>query len=510
MDRHDEAVSIIASSVKQFYERKEAFRLYHGSTNSTRDSNRRRDRMVDTSRLDRVLKVDTEKRTVLVEPNVPMDSLVTETLRYGLVPPVVMEFPGITTGGGFAGTSGESSSFKYGFFDRTVNWIEMVLANGEIVSASKDVNSDLFYGAASSFGTLGVTTLIELQLIEAKTYVELTYINIQSMAQGIQKIEEISKDPNVDYLDGILFSKEAGVICSGRLVDERIPNTQVQCFTRNSDPWFYLHAKKVHDKSSGSVTEMIPLVDYLFRYDRGGFWVARYAFRYFITPFNHFTRRLLDYFMHTRVMYHALHQSGLSKKYIIQDVAIPYPRSTEFVEYLDKDFGQWPIWLCPLRQSGISSDSPLGLLAERKENSPTPNMLLNFGVWGPGPNNRDAFVSWNRKFEHKVRELGGQKWLYAHAYYTEKEFDEIYNRKEYDALRAKYYATHLPSIYDKVKVDIDSEQEKLQASWSLWLLAIFWSIWPLGGLYGVYKAFLGGDYLLPKVHASSKTRKSKD
>jgi FAD/FMN-containing dehydrogenase len=61
-----------------------------------------------------------------MEPNVPMDLLVEETLKYGLVPPVVMEFSGITAGGGYAGTSGESSSFKHGFFHRTINYVEMV------------------------------------------------------------------------------------------------------------------------------------------------------------------------------------------------------------------------------------------------------------------------------------------------------------------------------------------------------------------------------------------------
>src|SRR4051812_39021058 len=103
--------------------------------------------MVDTSGLSNVLKVDTESRTALVEPNVPMDSLVEATLKHGLIPPVVMEFPGITVGGGFAGTAGESSSFKYGFFDRIINWIEIVLANGEIVKASSTERPDLFYGA---------------------------------------------------------------------------------------------------------------------------------------------------------------------------------------------------------------------------------------------------------------------------------------------------------------------------------------------------------------------------
>jgi delta24-sterol reductase len=81
---------------------------------STRKSQYRRGQMVDTSAMSHILKIDTERKTALVEPNVPMDSLVEATLQHGLIPPVVMEFPGITVGGGFAGTSGESSSFRYG------------------------------------------------------------------------------------------------------------------------------------------------------------------------------------------------------------------------------------------------------------------------------------------------------------------------------------------------------------------------------------------------------------
>jgi hypothetical protein len=72
--------------------------------------------MVDTSAMSHVLKIDTDRMTALVEPYVPMDSLVEATLQHGLIPPVVMEFPGITVGGGFAGTSGESSSFRYNPF----------------------------------------------------------------------------------------------------------------------------------------------------------------------------------------------------------------------------------------------------------------------------------------------------------------------------------------------------------------------------------------------------------
>jgi delta24-sterol reductase len=105
-DSHVEAVNAIAAQIKRFHERQEPFRIYHGSTNSTRAASFQRDKMVDTSAMTHVLKVDTKRKVALVEPNVPMDRLVEETLKYGLIPPVVMEFPGITVGGGFAGTAG--------------------------------------------------------------------------------------------------------------------------------------------------------------------------------------------------------------------------------------------------------------------------------------------------------------------------------------------------------------------------------------------------------------------
>ena len=84
----------------------------------------------------------------------------------------------------------------------------------------------------------------------------------------------------------------------------------------------------------------------------------------------------------------------------------------------------------------------------------------------------------------------------------------IYDRKEYDALRAKYMLLICQAVYDKVKVDIAAEKKAISESWVAWLLALFWSIWPLTGLYGVFQAVIGGDYLLPRE--SMWSRKSKE
>ena len=495
--RHDEAVTMLAARVRGFYVRREQFRIYHGSTNSTRQLRFQRDKMVDTCRFTHILKIDTDKQTALVEPNVPMDKLVEETLKQGLLPPVVMEFPGITVGGGFAGTAGESSSFKHGFFDQTVRWIELVLANGSVITASSTENADLFHGAAGSFGTLGVTTLLEIQLMKAKPFVELTYHPVASVPEAIQKIEHFMKDPSLAYIDAILYAVNQGIIMTGCLVDKPRQGVRTQRFNGARDPWFYLHAKKALRNGATVVTEAIPIVDYLFRYDRGGFWVGAYAFKYFLTPFNRITRWLLDSYMRTRVMYHALHESGLAQQYIIQDLALPGSNAQEFIEYIDQAFGIYPLWLCPLSKNNKVTMYPRSSAAIG-EGGVTKEILLNVGVWGPGPKAGDQFVDANLQLERKVRNLHGIKWLYAHVYYTEKEFWELYDRNWYDALRTKYDATSLPSIYDKVKVDLNSWKAPTSGIRGTWPFSVLWKIWPLRGLYGVWRATLGGDYLLDR------------
>ena len=493
---HDEAVSRIATRIREFYAQKTPFRIHHGSTNSTRQPTITGTNYIDTSPLSHVLSVNPTTRTALVEPNVPMDRLIEATLKHNLIPPVVMEFPGITVGGGYAGTSGESSSFKHGFFDRSIKRVEMVLANGKTVECSESENADLFNGAAGTVGSLGVTTQIELQLDEAKKYIEVTYHPISSVAEAIQKIKEVTADPENDYVDGILFSKDKGAIMTGHMTDTRKGNAPVTRFSGANDPWFYLHVKDVVSHTTkASTTELIPLVEYLFRYDRGGFWVGAMAFKYFKMPFNKYTRWFLDDFLHTRMMYTALHASGQSKKFIIQDLAMPYSTAEQFLQYTEKVFDTWPLWLCPLRQSPAPTMHPH--LKQNEPRSQTLKPMLNIGIYGWGPSRFDDFLKVNRALERKVRELGGMKWLYAQTFYSEEEFWNIYDRKWYDTLREKYDATSLPSVYDKVSPKVHAGGRANGANFGSRLK----DTWPFSGLYGIKKAVDSGSYLQARKSA---------
>ncbi|KYK54890.1 FAD binding domain-containing protein [Drechmeria coniospora] len=510
MERHKQAVGRIAAAVRGFFDRKEPYRIFHGSTNSTRP--RPGAGVVDISALGHVVSVDRVARTALVEPNVPMDRLVERTLRDGLVPPVVMEFPGITAGGGFAGTAGESSSFRHGFFDQTVNYVEMVLGNGDVVRASAEERPDLFRAAAGAVGTLGITTLMELRLVEAKKWVRTTYHRTSSVAEAIAKVRAETRNPANDYVDGILFSKDHGVVVTGQMTDDKPADRTAQIFSRARDPWFYLHVQertrnlRATSESSTeqpyTTTDYLPLAEYLFRYDRAGFWVGAEGWTYFkYVPFNRFFRWLLDDFMHTRMLYRALHASGESARFVVQDLALPYDKAEQFVDYAVDNFSIWPLWLCPLKQTAPPTFHPYAatpgsLESPRREEA---QESLNIGLWGWGPSNHELFIEKNRALEDKLMELGGRKWLYAHTYYPEKDFWRVYDNKTwYDALRQKYHADTLPSVYDKVRIDVEAARRDRQR----WKLSAK-SIWPLGGLYGIWKSILSRDYLLHR-HAAWK------
>ncbi|KAI1369733.1 FAD-binding domain-containing protein [Xylaria arbuscula] len=488
MGTHEAAVKQISRTVRAFYNQRETFRIFHGSTNSTRPPHK--EKTIDISALSNIIQVSRESCSALVEPNVPMDKLIATTLRYGLIPPVVMEFPGITVGGGYNGSAGESSSFKHGYFNETVRSVEMVLGNGDVVTASKDEHPDLFWGAAGALGTLGITTLLELQLIPAKRFVHTFYQRTSSVGETIDILKKETNNGENDYVDAIMFSDTFGVVITGKQTDDLPDGIKPQTFSGAWDPWYYLHVKNraLSTEDSKPSSDYVPLPEYLFRWDRGGFWVGNNVFDYFgLIPFNSVSRWFLDDFMHTRMLYRALHSNNESFGFMVQDLSLPYSTAESFIRYTSTELNIWPLWLCPLREVKEPTFHPSTTLPG-PDNSPKP--MLNIGLWGSASKDLSTFVRQNRDLEQTLHELGGRKVLYAHTYYTKDEFWKLYDRKWYDDLRNKYWAGSLPTVYDKIKVDYRKHAQ--DSSWRTWLK----SCWPIPGLLGIIAAIRSKDYML--------------
>ena len=451
--QHSTDVKNIQEQMKSFFARKQKVKIYHGSTNSTRAQKFEKDKFIDVSRLDRVVEININEQYILVEPNVPMDKLVEATLKHRLVPPVVPELPGITVGGSIQGGAGESSSFKYGGVHDCCFEYEIVLGNGELITASPKQNQDLFYGTACSYGSLGIITLVKLRLVPAKDFVHLTYHTVKSFDQAISLTEKKIGEA-VDFVDGILFAKNRGVVMVGNFTDKN--NLPVSTFSNRSDEWFYLHADKI-SKQHISCEEIIPIKDYFFRYDRGTFWLGHHALSFFKIPFTRLTRFILDRGLKARALSKVGQATNVSQYYFVQDLSLPKENVLRFLQFVDKELHIYPLWLCPLRPAGQDKFAP---------NCIETNLVINVALCGEVNRDYSNFIRANRDVENKVRGLGGRKVLYAHAYYPRDEFWKIYDYEWYNMLREKYFANSVfPDIYDKTKV---SEKYKPSIFVGIW------------------------------------------
>jgi delta24-sterol reductase len=436
---HQAAVADLSRIIGDFYKREQPFRVFHGSTNSTRVQTYKRSETVDVSLLNRIISIDKETLTAIVEPNVSMDQLVRETLKYGLVPPVVMEFKSITVGGGIQGGAGESSSFKWGCFNEICNWYQLILGDGSVVTTSPTERSDLFYGTAGSYGSLGVLTAIEIQLVPATKYVAVSYKRVTSFADATKQLAALSADQSHDYIDGILYAPNRGVVITGKLTNKA--SYTKQRFSRGRDDWMYTHADKLSSLGQDT-SETVPLYDYLFRYDRGAFWTGHFTFERSGIPFNRFSRWLLNPMLNAKKLYQGLQATNAAQQYFVQDMAVPQHQATKFLTFIDQTFGSYPLWLCPLK-----TEKNVVLLSSHLNT----DLVINVGVWLRERHvDANEFVALNRTVEQQLHELGGKKWLYAQAYYSEQEFWAMYDKPSYDKLRRKYKATTLPTVYQKI------------------------------------------------------------
>ncbi|KAK5175453.1 uncharacterized protein LTR77_000592 [Saxophila tyrrhenica] len=464
--QHRAEVERISLAVRNFHKTQQRFRIYHGSTSSTRRPvDGTSTNTIDTSALNNILEIDGVNKVAVVEANAPMDALLEATLDLNLMPLVVTEFPGITVGGAFSGTAGESSSFKHSFFDQTVSKIEMVMADGEVVNCSEAKNKEVFRGAPGALGTLGVVTLLYVRLQPAAKWVEVTYHPFESVEGALRMFRRFWKDEGVDYLDGVMFSPTKGAVVTGQLCDVKPEGLPVQRFSRAKDPWYYMHVEEcISSGGSEPHRELVPLPDYLFRYNRGCFWCGKSMFDLTGLPFTKGTPQWLEFMLRTRMLYKALHAQDPNTLMVILDLALPFSAAEEFVNWQAERLDIWPLWLCPLRIGAMSTLHPHPLRTEDKEDE----MMLNVGLYGVSPRDYEEWVSANLDLESKVTELGGMKWAYAAQLYSRDMFWQQYDKKWYDNSREKCHATSLPDVYEKTSVDYEAGRKMTKESKEYW------------------------------------------
>ncbi|OWY49399.1 hypothetical protein AALT_g11067 [Alternaria alternata] len=224
----------------------------------------------ESSRVNEVLEIRLDENIAWVQPNVTMGTLVEATMGVGLIPTVVPHSRDTTVAEAFVTETFGSSSFRYGTFDCAVLSVKRVCCDGrEVVIKLNDGNA----GAPQSLDSI---TLLEVALISAGEYVEMTYWPVRCVSGAALRMEpkgpgslivaRAAVDEFTDFLDVVMLGPARGFVVTGRFMYTADHN---RSRFAKSVP-FVQHVESIlYDKLKypGDVyVETVPLVDYLFRY----------------------------------------------------------------------------------------------------------------------------------------------------------------------------------------------------------------------------------------------------
>jgi FAD/FMN-containing dehydrogenase len=372
---------------------------------------RRRDPKIDISDLTQILDIDPVARTCTAEAGVAFVDLVRATLRHGLVPIVVPELESITIGGAVSGCSIESMSYRYGGFHDTCLAYEVITASGDVLSCTAtNEHALVFHMMHGSFGTLGILARLTFRLVPAKPFVRVDYEHHTTLASYRAAIQRHFAAEDVDFMDGIIHAPDHLVLCVGRFVD-------TAPYTSRYD-WMKIY----YLSTTARDVDYLATPDYLFRYDRGvtnvhpKSWLGRLVFGK-LTGSQHVLR------LAERLPFLLSESPDVTL-----DLFLPFSKVPAFLDWYQREVGHFPLWCVPYRRV-----HDYEWLADSFYAGMEDRLFLDLAIYGmkqpPGKNV-------HRMLEEKLRELGGVKTLIAHNYYSRDEFWSIWNKRNYDAVKA--------------------------------------------------------------------------
>jgi FAD/FMN-containing dehydrogenase len=390
---------------------------------------------LDTSGLTDVVAVDPQARTADVAGMCTYEDLVAATLPYGLSPLVVPQLKTITLGGAVTGLGIESTSFRNGLPHESVLEMDILTGTGEIVRATPEDHGDLFRSFPNSYGTLGYSVRLKIELEQVKPFVALRHLRFHSLTDLVDAMDRIIETgglngDRVDYLDGVVFSAGESYLCVG--VQSATPGP-VSDYT--GDDIYYQSIQH----QDGEKHDRLTIHDYLWRWDTDWFWCSR-AFGAQNPRIRRWWPRrlrrssvywkLIGYDQRFDIADRIERRNGRPpRERVVQDVEVPIGRTAEFLGWFLDNVPIEPIWLCPLQ---LRDEGNWPLYPLRPHHS-----YVNIGFWSSVPVGPEEGYT-NKMIEQKVSDLDGHKSLYSDAYYSPEEFDELYGGEIYKTVKKTY------------------------------------------------------------------------
>ena len=160
---------------------------------------------IDMSKLNKIIAFDEKEKTITVQAGASWYDVQKYIDPYNLSVKAMQSYNNFSIGGSIS-INAHGRDIRYGSVINGIQSIQMILANGDLISASRTENSDLFKAAIGGYGLLGIITQATINLTEniplERKIRECNSDNFKNIFEL-----EIAKDPSVILYNTDLLPK---------------------------------------------------------------------------------------------------------------------------------------------------------------------------------------------------------------------------------------------------------------------------------------------------------------
>ncbi len=143
-----------------------------------------------TRNLNRILSFDSVSGETVCEAGVDFAALLKRFLPEGFCFPVSAATASVTVGGAFANDIHSKNHCAVGSFGHHVQWIDLMLASGDVVRASRNENADIFQASLGGIGLTGTVLRVCFRMLRVPSgAADATYQRIANVDDMFDTIE---------------------------------------------------------------------------------------------------------------------------------------------------------------------------------------------------------------------------------------------------------------------------------------------------------------------------------
>lgn len=173
------------------------------------------------------VRVDARARQADVGAGACWDEVIRQTLRYGLIPPVLTDYLGLSVGGTLSAGGIGGASFRAGSQADNVSELTVVTGAGQAVPCSARRHSDLFDAVRAGRGRFGVIVTARLRLEPAPAVVRAYKALYTDLAAMIADQVRLIGRPGITAIRGAAIPNAEPLISA-----QSVPSPRTQ-------PWLY-------------------------------------------------------------------------------------------------------------------------------------------------------------------------------------------------------------------------------------------------------------------------------